>query len=138
MVNVLNDNHHKKPKLAIQFSKSSPLTRVTDNPLDDFTNSDDQTNSNTNPTVLTSPPLFYTKRPNRPNQMTRFELFLKRKQFHQSKNSDRTSTLHSSPEQNTTLPNYSTVNTSPTDKIVDNTPVTNDTDNPVKVYSKTN
>ena len=60
MVNDLNDNRHNKPKLAINHSKSSPLTHLTDNPLDDFSHSDDQTNHISNPTGITSPPPFYT------------------------------------------------------------------------------
>ena len=41
MVKDLNDSHHNKPKLALKNSKSTPLTRVTENPLDDTSNSDD-------------------------------------------------------------------------------------------------
>ena len=69
--------------------------------------------------------------------MTRLKLFLKRKLFYQSKTDHRTSTLHSSSVHHSTLPNYSNVNTSPIDTIVDNTPVNDDTDSPIKVYSKT-
>ena len=57
MVNDLTDTHHKKPKLALQTSKS--LTHMTDNPLDDFC--ENQTNPISNPTGITSPPPFYTK-----------------------------------------------------------------------------
>ena len=80
MVNDLNDNHHKKPKLAIKDSNSSPLTQITDNPLDDFSNCEDETN---NSTGIISPPPFYTKRPNRLDKTAQFEFFPKRKQsFH--------------------------------------------------------
>ena len=110
---------------------------MTDNPLNDF--SDNQTNSIINQTGFTSPPPFYTKRP-KPNslQMTTFELFPKRKQFHQPKTNHRTSTLHSSLEEHLILPIYSNVNTTPNDIIVDNTPVNDDTDSPIEVYSETN
>ena len=47
MVNDLNDTHHHKHKLALKGSKSSPMTHVIDNPLYDFSNSDDQTTSQT-------------------------------------------------------------------------------------------
>ena len=46
-VNDLDDNHHRRLKLTIKDSNSTPLTHVTDNPLDDFSNFDDQTNSPT-------------------------------------------------------------------------------------------
>ena len=77
--------------------------------------------------------------------MTRFKLFPKRQQLSQPKINYRTSTLPSSPEQHPTLPNYSTANTTqnenlvtPNDNLVNNTPVNDDTDSPIKVYSKTN
>ena len=130
MVNDLTDTNHNKPNLALQTSKS--LTHLTDNPLEDF--SDNQTNSINNRTGIFSPPRFYTKRPNR-LQMTRLKLFLERKQFHQPKAHRRTSTLHSSSVQHPTLPIYSNVNPTPNDVIVDNIPVTDDTDNPIKIYS---
>ena len=135
MVNDLIDTHHKKPNLALQTSKA--LTYMTDNPLDDF--SDNQTNSINDPTGITYPQPFYSKRPNRLH-MTRFKLFPKSKQFHQPKIIQRTSTLHSTlhsslQQHPTTLPNYSSVNTTPNDNIVDNTPVT---DSPIKIHSKTN
>ena len=66
---------------------------MTDNPLDDF--SDNQTNSMSNPTGITSPPHFSTKHPNSLH-MTKLKLFPKRKQFHLPKTNHRTSTLHSS------------------------------------------
>ena len=61
MVNDLNDTHHHKPTLALQYSKS----------LDNF--SDNPTNSINNHTGLTSPPPFYTKRPNKLH-MTRYKV----------------------------------------------------------------
>ena len=61
MVNDLNDTFHHKPKLPPKGSKSSPMTHVIDNPLDDFSNSDDQTSHIT--IGITSSPPFFTKRP---------------------------------------------------------------------------
>ena len=78
MVNDLNDNHPNRPKLIIKGSKSSPLTHVIEKPLDDLSNSDDQTDRSTNPTGITSPPPIYTKRPNRLNKIARLKLFPKK------------------------------------------------------------
>ena len=69
--------------------------------------------------------------------MTRLKLLPKRKQFYQPKTHHRVSTLYSSSVQLPTLPNYSNVNTTPNDIIVDNTPANFDTDSPMKVYSET-
>ena len=80
IVNDLNDTHHHKPKLALKISKSSPMPHLNDNPLDDFSNSDDQTNHNTTPTGITTPPTFYTTRRRNFNKMARFKLLPKRKQ----------------------------------------------------------
>ena len=63
MVNDFNDTHHHKPKLALKSSKLSPLTHVIDNSLDDFSNSNAQTNHFTIPTGIISLPPFCTKRP---------------------------------------------------------------------------
>ena len=132
MINDLTDTHHHKPTLAFQTSES----------LNDFF--DNPTNSINNQKSITSPPPFYTKRPNKLHR-TRLKFFPKRRQFLQTKINHRTSTLPSSPEQHPTLPNYSTVNNTqndnlvtPTDNLVNNTLVSPDTDSPIKVYSKTN
>ena len=53
MVNDLKDSHHQKPTLSIKTSKS--LDNLPDN----------STNSINNHTGITSPPPFYTKRPNK-------------------------------------------------------------------------
>ena len=111
MVNDLNDNYHNKPKIALENSNSTALTQVTDNPLDDVSNSDDQTHNTSNPTGIISPPPFHTKRPTRHNKRTRFKFLPKRKQsFHHNTNHN-TSIFHPSTVQNSTLPNYSTVTT---------------------------
>ena len=129
MVNDLTDTLHHKPTLALQTSKS----------LDYFSNN--PTNSNINQTEITSLPLFYTKHPNKLH-MTRYKLFPKKRQFLKPKIYHRTSTLPSSSEQH---PNYSTAKTTqngnfvtPTHYLVNNTPVSPDTDSPIKVYSKQN
>ena len=77
MVIDLNDTHHKRLKFAIKASKSPPP----DNPLDDFSISDDQTNHPPNPTGVISSPPFYTKRPNIPNKMAGFKSLPKQKHF---------------------------------------------------------
>ena len=139
MVNDLTDTHHKKPKLALQTSKS--LDNFSDK-LDNFP--DNQTISINIPTGITSPPPFYTKRQKK-LRMTRFKLFPIRQQISQPINNYRASTLPSSPEEHTFLPTYSTANATqndnlvtPKDNFVDNTSVNDDTDIPFKVYSKTN
>ena len=138
MVIDLNDTHNHRPKLALKSSKSSPVTHVIDNPLDDFSDSDEQTNHITTPTGNTLPLLFHTKRPNKINKIARFKLLPKRPQSLHSKTNYKTSSLHSSTVPNPTLPNYSTDNTTPNDNSLDDTPASNDIDSPVKVYSKTN
>ena len=55
MVNDLKDTHHQKPTLPLKTSKS----------LDN--SPDNSTSSINNQTGITSPPLFYTKRPNTSN-----------------------------------------------------------------------
>ena len=82
MVNDLIDTHHHTPTLALQTSKS----------LDNF--SDNPTNSIINHTGITSPPPFYTKRPNKLH-MTRLKLFPERRYFLQAKINHRTSPLPS-------------------------------------------
>ena len=58
MVEDLIDNRYNKLKLAIKDSKSSPMTHITDNSLDDFSHSDNQTNQINNSTGISSPPHF--------------------------------------------------------------------------------
>ena len=135
MENDLNDTHHQKSKLALKSSKSSSMTHVIDNPLDDFSHSDDQTNHVAAPTGITSPPPFYTKRPNKFNRIARFKLLPKRNPH--SKTNHKFSSLHSSTIQIPTSPNYSTVNKTPNDNSFDITSANNDNDSPLEVYSKT-
>ena len=132
MANDFKDTQHQQPTLPLKTYKS----------LDNFP--DNSTNSINNHTGITSPPTFYTKRPNKLH-MTRFNLLPKKRPFLQSKSNHRTSTLAASQEQHPTLTNYSTTNTTqhdnlttPTDNILNNTLVNPDTDTPIKIYSKTN
>ena len=58
------------------------MSNITDNPLDESSyNPNDTTSISSNPTGITSPPPFYTKRPIRISKMTRFKFLPKRKQY---------------------------------------------------------
>ena len=67
--------------------------------------------------------LFYTKRPNRPNKMARFNFFQERKQIFNHKTNNDTSKLNTPSVQNPTLSTYSRVTTNPNDYTMDNIPV---------------
>ena len=128
MVNDLHDTQTKKPKNHFLKSKSP-------NHL-----SDTSTNLINHSTGITSPPPFYTKRPNK-LQMPKFKLFPKRHHFSQPKITFQPSTLPSS-EQDPSLPNYSTTNSHPNDNLANqhdtliNTSVISNTDTPIKIYSR--
>ena len=62
MVNDINDTHRKKPKLAIKESKSLPLSKIIDNPLDESSHSDDPTKTPNNSNDIISTPPFYIER----------------------------------------------------------------------------
>ena len=130
MVNDLNGAQNKKPKDTLLKSKS----------LNHF--SDTSTNLINHSTGITSPPSFYTKRPNK-LQIPKFKLFPKRHNFSQPKVTLQPSTLPSS-EQHPSLPNYSTTNSHPNDTLATqhdsliNTSVTSNTDTPNKNYSRVN
>ena len=104
MVNDLNHTHSKNTKLALSTSKSHDNFSDTLNP-----STDNQTSSINNTTGNTSPPHFYTKRPNG-FRLTKLKLFPKRQPLSQPTIHYRTSMLSSSQEQNPTLPNYSNAN----------------------------
>ena len=72
MVNNLSHTHRKNTKLALPTSKSQDNFSDT---LNHF--SDNQTPSINNTNDITSPPAFYTKRPNI-LRLTRLKLFPKR------------------------------------------------------------
>ena len=130
MVNDLHDTQNKKPKNP--FLKSKSLDHL----------SDTSTNLINHSTGITSPPHFYTKRPNK-LQIPKFEIFPKRHHFSQPKITFQPSTLPSS-EQHPSLPNYSTLNSHPNDNLANqhdtiiNTSVTCNTDTSIKIYSRVN
>ena len=58
------------------------MSNITDNPFDESSyNPNDTTGISSNPIGFTSPPPFYTKRPNRISKMTRFKFLPKLKQY---------------------------------------------------------
>ena len=121
MVNDLNETQNKKPKSTLLKSKS----------LDNFV--DTSTNLINHSTDVTSPPPFYTKRPNK-IQFPKFNLFPK--QHHNSH--QKTAPLPSSPVQHPPLPNYTHKNFHSNDNLttqhdtLTNNPVTSNTDTPIK------
>ena len=131
MVNYLNDTQNKKPKNPLLKSKS----------LDNF--SDTSTNLINHSTGITSPPPFYTKRPDK-FPMSKFKLFPKRHRFSHPKTTFQTSTLPFSSDQHPSLPNYSNTNSHPNDNLstphdaLPNVTVTSNTDTPIKIYSRVN
>ena len=123
MVNDLNETQNKKPKRTLLRSKS----------LDNFI--DTSTNIINHSTDVTSPPPFYTKRPNK-IQFPKFTWFFKRHQ--------KTAPLPFSPVQYPPLPNYTHKNfhqndnlTTQHDTLINNS-VTSTTDTPIKIYSRIN
>ena len=127
MVNDLNETQNKKPKSTLFKSKS----------LDNFI--DTSTNLINHSTDVTSPPPFYTKRPNK-LQFPKFNLFPKRHHtFYQ-----KTTPLPFSPVQQPPLSNYTQKNihsndnlTTQHDTLINNS-VTPATDTPIKIYSRVN
>ena len=104
MVNDLDETQNRKPKNTLLKSKS----------LDNF--SDTSTNLINHSTGITSPPFFYTKRPNK-LQMSKFKLFPKRHHFSYPKITLQTSTLPFSSHQHPSLPNYSNKHSHPNDNL---------------------
>ena len=129
MVNGLNDMQNSKPKITFLKSKS----------LDNF--SDTLTNLINHSTGITSPPPFYTKRPNK-LQMPKFKLFPKRHHFSSHTYSSNIYTFSS--EQHPSHPNYSNKNSHPNDNLATphdtlaNAPVISNTYTPIKIYSRVN
>ena len=130
MVNGLNDTQNRKPKTTLLKTKS----------LDSL--SDTSTNLIHHFTDITSPPPFYTKRPNK-LQIPKYEIFPKRHHFSQPKITLQTSTLPS-PEQHPSLPNHSNKNSHPNENLATphdtliNALVTSNTDTPINIYSRVN
>ena len=120
----------KKPKNPYFKSKS----------LDHL--SDTSTNLINHSTCFTSPPPFYTKRPNK-LQIPKNNLFPRRHHFPHPKITLQPSTLPSS-EQHPSLPNYSTTHSHPNDNLafqhdtLINTSVTSIKDTPIKIFSWVN
>ena len=131
MVNDLNETQNKKPKSTLLKSKS----------LDNFI--DTSTNLINHSTGITSPPPFYTKRPNK-LQFPKFNLFPKRHHNSHQKSTLQSSPLLFSPFQHPPLPNCTHKNLHPNDNLTTqhdtliNNPVTSTTDTPIKIYSRVN
>ena len=131
IVDDLNDTHKRKPKIALSTSKS--LDNLSDTP----------TNLNYHSTGNTSPPPFYTKRPNK-LQICEFSFFPKRHCFSHPKAPPKISMLPFSSEQHPPLPNYSNNTTHPNDNLATphdtlvDPPVTSNTDTPIRIYSRVN
>ena len=127
MVNDLNETQNKKPKSTLLKAKS----------LENFI--DTSTNLINHSTDVTSPPPFYTKRPNK-IQFPKFNLFPKR--HHNSH--QKTASLPFSPVQHPPFPNYTHKNFHPNDNLTTqhdtliNNSVTSITDTPIKIYSRIN
>ena len=130
MVNDLHDTQNKKPENP--FLKSKSLDHL----------SDTSTKLMNHSTGITSPPPFYTKRPNK-LQIPKFKLFPKRHHFSQPNSTFQPSTLPSS-EQHPSLPNYSTTNSYLNDNLatqhdtINDTSVTYNTDTLIEIYSRVN
>ena len=128
MVNDLNDTQNRKPKKILL--KSKPLDHIFDT----------STNLINNSTGITSPPPFYTKRPNK-LQISKFILFPKKHPFSHHKNTLQASTLPSS-DQLPSLPNYANTNPHPNDNLTTQHDtlvkyqVNSNTDTPIKIYSR--
>ena len=127
MVSDLNETRNKKPKSTLLKTKS----------LDNFI--DTSTNLINHSTDVTSPPPFYTKRPNK-LQFPKFTLFPKR--HHNSHR--KTAQLPFSPVQPPPLPNLTHKSFHPNDNLTTqhdtliNNSVTSTTDTPIKIYSRIN
>ena len=126
--------HDLKNVRSKSSSKSShQMSNITDNPLDESSyNPNDTTSISSNPTGISSPPPFYTKRPIRISKMTRFKFLPKRKQY----SNQTPHNVHSKSNTQSSLPQYSPVTTNPNDYTT--SPVSCEMDTPVRICSKTN
>ena len=124
----------KSVRSKTSSQSSNQLSTITENPLYESSfNPNDTTGISSNPTGITSPPPFYTKRSNRISKMTRFKFLPKRKQYSNQ-------TPHNvQPKSNTqsSLPRYSSVTTSPNDYPLNTSLVDCEMNTPVRIYSKT-
>ena len=138
MVNDSRNTHSTK-----SLKSSSQLSNTSDNPsLEVTSNPINTTSISPNPTGITSPPPFYTKRSNKISKITRFKFLPKCKSSpNQQMHNDQ-----SKPNTQSSLPPYSSINTNPTDYTLNTSPnyplnpssVTCEMDNPVRVHFKTN
>ena len=128
--------HDKNVRSKSPHQKSShQMSNITDNPLDESSYNPNETTGYTpNPTGITSPPPFFTKRPNRISKITRFKFLPTRKQ-----NSNQTPHIvHSKSNTQSSLPQCSPVTTNPNDYTLTTSPVNCEMDTLVRIYSKTN
>ena len=105
---MINDIESVRSKTSSKSSNQQ--STITENPLDESSfNPNDTTGISSNPTGITWPPPFYTKRSNRISKMTRFKFLPKRKQHsnHTPHKTQSKSNTHSF------LPYYSSVTTNP-------------------------
>ena len=130
---MINDIESVRSKTS---SKSSnQLSTITENPLDESSfNPNDTRGISSNPSGITLPPPFYTKRSNWISKMTRFKFLTKRKQLSNRTphNTQSKSNTHSS------LPHYSSVTINPNDYPLNTSLIDCEMDTPVPIYSKTN
>ena len=137
----LNDTQNRKPE----------NTRLNFKSLDNLL--DTSTNLINHSTGMTSLSPFYTKRPNKLSRLSKrpdvqtsrcpnLNYFRKDTSFSHPKTTLQTSTLPFSSDQRPSLPNYSNKNPHPNDNLatphdtLTNTPVTSNTDTPIKIYSR--
>ena len=77
---MIHDLKNTRSKSSSKSSHQQP--NITDNPIDESSNNPNETTGiSSNPTGITSPPPFYTKRPIRISKMTRFNFLPKRKPY---------------------------------------------------------
>ena len=136
-MNDLNDSHARRSLPPIKTSHQ--LSTIIENPLHDSSdNSDDPPNTPKNFFwyYLITTVLYKTSKTN--SMVTRFKVFRKRIIFfNQSTNIDNTTHITSTLP-TSKLPLYSTLNSNPNDYPLNIPTVENDSESPVKVYSKTN
>ena len=81
---MVHDLKNARSKRSLESSNHLP--NITENSLDESSlNPNDATGISSNPTGITSPPPFYTKRPTRISKMTHFKFLPKRKQYSNQK-----------------------------------------------------
>ena len=130
---MLHDLKVTRSKRSLKSSNHLP--NITENSLDESSsNLHDTIGISSNPTGITSPPPFYTKRPNRISKLTHFKFLPKRKQYsNQKPNTGQSTSITSS-----SLPHYSSIITNPNDYPLNTSSVTCEMETPVRIYSKTN